>query len=307
MMHKLLEPINNLMGLGRDLQDMEGNLNRLDDVLQNPIDPQLEPKTGKGAQGKSSPVPQTSVRKLKLQGDVELRNVTFGYSKIAPPIIENFNLCVKKGQRVALVGTSGCGKSTIAKLLCGLYVPWQGEIYFDGELREQIDRQVLVNSISAVDQEIFFFAGSVKDNLTLWDSTIPNEYLVQACQDAQIHDAIASLPKGYNAELLEGAANLSGGQRQCLEIARALVNHPSILILDEATSALDTKIENQVSQNLKARGCTCIIVAHRLSTIQDCDEIIVIERGKIVQKGTHEQLQQMELAYPVSNLLTSSS
>ncbi len=294
MMHKLLEPINNLVSLGRDLQDMEGNLNRLDDVLQNPIDPQLEPK---GAQGKSSPLLQTSVPKLKLQGDVELRNVTFGYSKIAPPIIENFNLCVKKGQRVALVGASGCGKSTIAKLLCGLYELWQGEIYFDGELREQIDRQVLVNSISAVDQEIFFFAGSVKDNLTLWDSTIPNEDLVQACQDAQIHDAIASLPKGYNAELLEGAANLSGGQRQRLEIARALVNHPSILILDEATSALDAKIENQVSQNLKVRGCTCIIVAHRLSTIQDCDEIIVIERGKIVQQGTHEQLQQIEGPY----------
>ncbi|MFN6566791.1 NHLP family bacteriocin export ABC transporter peptidase/permease/ATPase subunit [Dendronalium sp. ChiSLP03b] len=294
MMHRFLEPVNNLVHLGSDLQEMEGNLNRLDDVLNNPIDPQLEPKKSSEHKEKKD---LSSAPKLKLQGDVELRNVTFGYSQIASPIIENFNLCIKKGQRVALVGASGCGKSTITKLLCGLYEPWQGEIYFDGERREQIERQVLVNSISAVDQEIFFFAGSVKDNLTLWDSTIPNEDLVQACEDAQIHDVIVSLPGRYNADLLEGATNLSGGQRQRLEIARALVNHPSILILDEATSALDAKTEKQVSQNLKARGCTCIIVAHRLSTIQDCDEIIVIERGKIVQQGTHEQLQQIEGPY----------
>ncbi|MDZ8221836.1 NHLP family bacteriocin export ABC transporter peptidase/permease/ATPase subunit [Nostoc sp. ChiVER01] len=306
MMQRFLEPVNNLVDLGTDLQEMEGNLKRLDDVLHNPIDPQLEPKRargeelgqGAGGRGKDSlsySLPPAPL--LKLRGDVELRNVTFGYSQIAPPIIENFNLCVKKGQRVALVGASGCGKSTIAKLLCGLYEPWQGEIYFDGEPREQIERQVLVNSISVVDQEIFFFAGSVKDNLTLWDSTILNKDLVQACQDAQIHDVIVSLPGGYNADLLEGAANLSGGQRQRLEIARALVNHPSILILDEATSALDAETENQVSNNLQARGCTCIIVAHRLSTIRDCDEIIVLEHGKIVQQGTHEQLQKIEGPY----------
>ncbi|MEH2068018.1 MAG: NHLP family bacteriocin export ABC transporter peptidase/permease/ATPase subunit [Nostoc sp.] len=293
MMQRFLEPVNNLVHLGSNLQEMEGNLNRLDDVLNNPIDPQLEPKRGKEKKKKDL----SSTSKLKLNGDVELRNVTFGYNQIAPPIIENFNLCVKKGQKVAVIGASGCGKSTIAKLLCGLYQPWQGEIYLDGEPKEQIERQVLVNSISAVNQEIFFFAGSVKDNLTLWDSTIPNEDLVQACQDAEIHDLIVSLPGKYNAALLEGAANLSGGQRQRLEIARALVNHPSILILDEATSALDAKTESQVTQNLQARGCTCIIIAHRLSTIRDCDEIIVIERGKIVQQGTHEQLQQIEGPY----------
>ncbi|WP_375466764.1 NHLP family bacteriocin export ABC transporter peptidase/permease/ATPase subunit [uncultured Nostoc sp.] len=294
MTQRFLEPVNNLVNLGTDLQDMESNLIRLDDVLQNPIDPQLEPKKGREQKEKKN---LSSAPKLKLQGDVELRNVTFGYSQIAPPIIENFNLCVKKGQRVALVGASGCGKSTIAKLLCGLYEPWQGEIHFDGEPKERIERQVLVNSISAVDQEIFFFAGSVKDNLTLWDSTIPNQHLVQACQDAQIHDVIVSLPGAYNADLLEGATNLSGGQRQRLEIARALVNNPSILILDEASSALDAETENQVSHNLQARGCTCIIVAHRLSTIRDCDEIIVLEHGKIVQQGTHEQLQQIEGTY----------
>ncbi|MEH2142004.1 NHLP family bacteriocin export ABC transporter peptidase/permease/ATPase subunit [Nostoc sp.] len=294
MMQRFLEPVNNLVNLGSDLQDIEGNLIRLDDVLQNPIDPQLEPKKGKGNNEKKD---LSSASKLKLQGDVELRNVTFGYSQIAPPIIKNFNLSVKKGQRVALVGASGCGKSTIVKLLCGLYEPWQGEIHFDGEPKERIERQVLVNSISVVDQEIFFFAGSVKDNLTLWDTTVPNKHLVRACQDALLHDLIVSLPGGYNADLLEGAANLSGGQRQRLEIARALVNHPSILILDEATSALDAETENQVSQNLQVRGCTCIIVAHRLSTIRDCDEIIVIEHGKIVQQGTHEQLQQIEGPY----------
>ncbi|BAY26926.1 ABC transporter-related protein [Calothrix sp. NIES-2100] len=329
MMQRFFAPVSNLISLGSQLQEMEGNLNRLDDVLRNPIDPQLEQGSAstslsdrRGAllcetlreRLRSAPAdeentylsllspsslssPSSPYPLPKLQGYVELHNVTFGYSQIAPPLIENFSLSLKPGQRVALVGGSGSGKSTIAKLLCGLYEPWQGEILFDGEPRQQISRQVLANSISVVEQEILLFAGSVKDNLTLWDTTIPDSQLVRACQDAALHDVILSLPGGYHADLLEGATNLSGGQRQRLEIARALVNNPSILIMDEATSALDAETEKNVTRNLRLRGCTCIIVAHRLSTIRDCDEIIVLDRGKIVQRGSHKQLRQVEGPY----------
>ncbi|WP_442940696.1 NHLP family bacteriocin export ABC transporter peptidase/permease/ATPase subunit [Nostoc sp.] len=304
MMQNFFQPISNLVNLGSDLQEMEGNLTRLDDVLRNPIDSQLQGR-GRGAEEaggdmgvNSSSLFSSSLNPLfKLRGYVELDNVTFGYSKIAPPLIENFSLSLQPGQRVALVGGSGSGKSTIAKLLCGLYQPWQGEILFDGKPKEQISRQVLANSISAVEQEILLFAGSVRDNLTLWDTTIPESHLVRACQDAAVHDVILSLPGGYSADLLEGATNLSGGQRQRLEIARALVNNPSILVMDEATSALDAETEKNVTRNLRLRGCTCIIVAHRLSTIRDCDEIIVLDRGQIVQRGTHEELQQIEGLY----------
>ncbi|QSJ21110.1 NHLP family bacteriocin export ABC transporter peptidase/permease/ATPase subunit [Nostoc sp. UHCC 0702] len=336
MMQRFLQPVTNLVNLGSELQEMEGNLNRLDDVLRNPIDPQLEQgsggagergRWGAGEQGSRGdegvknyklipssphppipsspsspssphpPIPPSPYLLPKLQGYVELRNVTFGYSRIAPPLIENFNLSLKPGQRIALVGGSGSGKSTVAKLLCGLYEPWQGEIWFDGKPREEIPRQVLANSISAVEQDILLFGGSLRDNLTLWDTTIPESHLVQACQDAALHDVILSLPGGYHADLLEGAINLSGGQRQRLEIARALVNNPTIVIMDEATSALDPETEKTVTRNLRLRGCSCIIVAHRLSTIRDCDEIIVLDRGKIVQRGTHEELRQVEGPY----------
>lgn len=293
MMRRFLAPVNNLVSLGSELQEMEGNLNRLDDVLGNRIDPQLE--AGHGDKVKPvTPFPHLLVR---LQGNVELHNVTFGYSRADPPLIENFNLKLKPGQRVALVGGSGSGKSTIAKLLCGLYEPWQGEILFDGQPREQIKRSVLANSIAAVEQEILLFAGSVRDNLTLWDATVPNSSLVRACSDAVLHDFILSLPDGYNTNLSEGATNLSGGQRQQLEIARALVNKPTILVMDEATSALDAETEKIVAHNLRLRGCSCIIVAHRLSTIRDCDLIIVLEGGKVVQQGTHEQLKPIEGVY----------
>ncbi len=288
LIQQFMQPVNQLIRLGGDFQELEGTLNRLDDVLQNPIDPGLTA---------SSPVLMDWSDQPKLEGYLELRNLTFGYNRTAPPLIENFSLSLKPGQRVALIGGSGSGKSTIAKLVSGLYEPWSGEIYFDGQLRQQIPRSVLVNSMALIEQDILLFAGTVRDNLTLWDTTIPESNLIQAGRDAVIHETVLSLPGGYGADLLEGATNLSGGQRQRLEIARALVNHPSILMMDEATSALDAETEKLIDDHLRLRGCTCLIVAHRLSTIRDCDEIIVLDRGKVVQRGTHDQLRQVEGHY----------
>ncbi|MBD6616460.1 NHLP family bacteriocin export ABC transporter peptidase/permease/ATPase subunit [Komarekiella sp. 'clone 1'] len=291
LMQRFLEPVNNLVGLAGELQEMEGNLSRLDDVLRNAIDPAVERE-------RSMPPTHTlPAANVRLQGYVELRNITFGYNRSAPPLIENLNLSLKPGQRVALVGGSGSGKSTVAKLVCGLYEPWAGEILFDGQPRADIPRPIITNSVALVEQDISLFAGSVRDNLTLWDSTVPFSNLVRACKDAAIQDVVLSMPGGYNADLAEGATNMSGGQRQRLEIARTLVNNPAILVMDEATSALDAEAEKIIDQKLRERGCTCVIVAHRLSTIRDCDEIIVFERGKVVQRGTHEELQQMEGKY----------
>ena len=316
LMQRFMEPVNTLVGMVSDLQVLEGDLNRLDDVLQNPIDPQLERgRAGGGEMGRDGraetqnsstphPLPPSPIHpSTPLQGYVQLCNLTFGYNRVAPPLIENFNLSLKPGQRVALVGGSGSGKSTVAKLICGLYEPWQGEIRLDGQPRSQLSRTAIVSAIALVEQDIVLFGGSIRDNLTLWDTTVPDSDFMRACQDAAIHDVILAQPGGYDADLLEGATNLSGGQRQRLEIARALVNNPSVLVLDEATSALDTETENIINQNLRQRGCTCIIVAHRLSTIRDCDEIIVLERGKVVQRGTHEALRQVEGTY--SHLIRS--
>ena len=233
----------------------------------------------------------------QLTGRVDIKNITFGYSPTHPPLIEDFSLSLEPGERKALVGATGSGKSTIAKLICGLYQPWQGEILFDDIPRTQIPRLMLARSLSFVEQEILQFEGTVRDNLTIWDANVPEEKLIKACQDALIHDVVMDVLGGYDAKLLERSANLSGGQRQRLEIARALVHNPTILVMDEATSALDTETERLLVANLRQRQCSCIVVAHRLSTIADCDEIIVFDHGRVVQRGTHAQLCAVEGVY----------
>lgn len=293
LMNNFLAPVQTLVNLGSTLQELKADLQRLDDVLQNPIDPQVSPTWA----SPRSIDPKYADPLAPIQGYLDLKGVTFGYSCTLPPLIEDFDLSLQPGQRVALVGGSGSGKSTIARLVCGLYEPWQGEIRIDGKLRSQIPRAWLSQSIALVEQNIFLFAGSVRDNLSLWDNTLLDRDLFQASRDAMIHEVILAKPGGYYSELLEGGRNFSGGQRQRLEITRALANNPAILVLDEATSALDAETEAQVQAQIRNRCCTCLIIAHRLSTIRDCDEIIVLDRGKVVQRGTHATLQTVPGRY----------
>lgn len=293
IMQNFQKPVNDLVNFAGKLQELEGNLIRLDDVLDNPTDAQLQ----KQNQARLSPGESIDDISARLQGYIDIQELTFGYSRLDPPLIENFNLLIEPGERIALVGASGSGKSTLAQVIAGLSQPWSGKILFDGQPRTEIAHQVLTNSIAIVEQDILLFEGTVRENLTLWDTTIPDKNLRRACQDAAIDDVINSLSGGFNAPLTEGATNLSGGQRQRLEIARALANNPSILIMDEATSALDVETEKIIDRHLRQRGCTCLIVAHRLSTIRDCDLIVVLENGKVVQRGTHEELHRVDGVY----------
>ena len=283
LLSSFTRPVKQLTQIGQKLQDVSADLNRLNDVENYAIAP------------KFNTVPNVS--QGKLAGSIELGSISFGYSALAAPLIEDFSISISPGQRVALVGGSGSGKSTLAKLISGLNDPWNGEIMFDGRPIGDFGRNVLSASISVVDQEIFLFEGTVRENLTLWDDSISDEVLHQALHDACIFDDIMSKPGGLNHLIREAGRNLSGGQRQRLEIARALATDPRILILDEATSALDSATEQIIDDNLRRRGCTCVIVAHRLSTIRDADEIVVLEFGKVVERGRHEDMKDAGGAY----------
>ena len=272
-------PLNSFMSLGLTMLYARADIQRIDDVM----DYELPKIFGE--------------EKQKLEGYVTFKNVSFGYSPLEQPLITDLSFELSPGKRIAIVGTTGSGKTTIGKLACALYQPWSGEILFDGKALQQIEKKVFASSVAVVNQNTSLFEGSVKDNLTMWDSTVPEDCYIQAAKDACIHDEIAARPKGYSSIIKEGGLNFSGGQRQRLEIARALVTNPSVLILDEATSAMDSVTEELVDENIKRRGCACIIIAHRLSTIRDCDEILVLDHGKIIQRGRHEELLKMDGLY----------
>ena len=285
-----MSPANQLISAGQSLQEMITQMERVDDVMSYPSDPYLEEK-------------EKTADYEKLSGNIEIKDVTFGYARLSAPLITNFNLTVKPGQKIALVGRSGCGKSTMAKLLSGLYQPWSGSITFDGIPMSEIDRSVFTGSVAVIDQSVTLFEDTIAENIKMWDGSIEDFEMILAARDADIHEEIVQRSGGYLHKMSENGRDFSGGQRQRLEIARALAQDPTICILDEATSALDAKTEYEVVQSISARGITCIIIAHRLSTIRDCDEIIVMERGHIVERGTHEELLAKQGAY--TQLVTS--
>jgi NHLM bacteriocin system ABC transporter peptidase/ATP-binding protein len=280
-------PVSDLSDLGAKAQAVNADIARIRDVERYPEATVFSrPPTGETR---------------RLSGALRLENITFGYSPLQDPLIKDFNLTLTPGSRVALVGGSGSGKSTIARMIAGLHEPWSGRILFDDNLREEVPRQVLAASVAVVDQDIFLFEGTVRDNLTMWDSTVPDDVLITALKDAAIADAILQRNGRLDSKILEGGSDLSGGQRQRLEIARALAVNPSLLILDEATSALDAETERQIDSSLRRRGCTCVIVAHRLSTIRDADEILVMRRGDVVERGTHDSMK--DAGGPYSELI----
>ena len=278
-MSSFMSPAMMLISAGQMVQEMRTQMERIDDVMEYPDDTMY----------KDEPLAE-QVDYSKLGGSVEIKNITFGYSRLDKPLIENFSMSMKPGSRVAFVGTSGCGKSTLSKLISGLYKPWSGEILFDGKPISEIDRTVFTNSVAVVDQDIVLFEDTIGDNIRMWNDTIEDFEVILAARDARIYDDIMAREGGFYGKLIEGGKDLSGGQRQRIEIARVLAQDPSIIIMDEATSALDAKTEYELVKAVKDRGITCIIIAHRLSTIRDCDEIIVLDKGRVVERGTHEEL-----------------
>ena len=284
---KFQAPMQKILALSDMIRTTEMQMQRLDDVRRYPIDSLNYPDETQ----------KVSFSGVRLSGAVELRDVSFGYSPLDPPLIEHFDLRLEPGRWAAVVGASGSGKSTLAKIVSGLYEEWSGDILFDGVKRREIPRAVLVGSLAAVDQDVFQISGTVRENISLFDKSVPKSDIVQAAQDACIEGDILRLAGGYEAEVAEGGMNFSGGQRQRMEIARALAGNPSILILDEATSAIDPMTEQKVLENIRRRGCTCLIVAHRLSTIRDADEIIMLEKGKVAERGKHRDLIQNDGPY----------
>lgn len=281
------QPAMTLVSAGQSLQEMRTQMERVEDVMQYPEDAAYMAEKGL----------EEGVEYDKLSGRVELRGVTFGYSRLEAPLIENFDLTLEPGSRVAFVGASGCGKSTLARLIAGLYQPWSGEILFDGRPMREIERGVFTGSLAVVDQDIILFEDTIANNIKMWDSSIEDFEMILAARDASLHADIMQREGGYSYRLAEGGRDLSGGQRQRLEIARVLAQDPTILILDEATSALDARTEYEVVKSIRDRGITCIVAAHRLSTIRDCDEIIVLDHGRVVERGTHEELYARGGAY----------
>lgn len=282
LLGSFMGPVNELTQFVEKLQKLKADMSRVDDILRYDEDE------------KYSQEPEDSgAENQKLSGEIELQDIAFGYSRLEKPLVEHFDFHLYSGRSIAFVGASGCGKSTVSKIISGLYLPWDGEILVDGEPLRTVPAEIQSASISTVSQDITLFSGTIKENITMWNHSIRDEDIIRAAKDACIHDVITKKPGAYDYHLTEGGRNLSGGQRQRLEIARALVTNPTILIMDEATSALDVITEKEIVDNIRRRGCTCIIVAHRLSAIRDCDEIIVMEKGKIVQRGTHSTLMDI--------------
>ena len=289
-LNSFMSPANQLISAGQTIQEMRTSMERIEDVMEYPDDPYVK-DAGEAEEYD------------KLSGSLSMRHVTFGYSRLAKPLIEDFSLEMKPGQRVAFVGSSGCGKSTLAKLISGLYQPWSGEILFDGKPISEIDRSVFTGSVAVVDQDIILFEDTIANNIKMWDTSIEDFEMILAARDAQIHEDIMQREGGYQYKLIEGGRDFSGGQRQRLEIARVLAQDPTMVIMDEATSALDARTEYDVVESIRQRGISCVVIAHRLSTIRDCDEIIVMDRGKVVERGTHEELMKLNGLY--TTLVTS--
>ena len=274
---RFLSPVQSFIDVYQSYIGMRCDMERVDDVLEYPTD--------------VNEFKNTDLKDdRKLLGEVNVNDVTFGYARLSKPILSNFSMNLKPGQWVAIIGASGCGKSTIAKLVTGLYKPWSGSITFDGKTKDEIDPYKFHSSVAMVDQDKVMFHDTIKNNITMWDNSIEDFAVMMAAKDSDIHEAIIARPDGYNHVLSEGGKDFSGGQCQRMEIARALAQEPTVIILDEATSALDAKTENKVMKNIRKAGCTCIVIAHRLSTIRDCDEIIVLDKGEVVERGKHDEL-----------------